>query len=717
MAIEPYQRAIAVQDKQGSSTALPEIVDGGAAFSGLGRSLLAAADPILERKAEKEAVEAAGVATVAKDENGNFIRPPAPVGRGTAFVDTYDKVMNDRYANAVVKGAEETFDTMAAAHRNDPEGLLAAMHGHAIGLLKAVDPQVRASVDTALAREISERHRGVSQLKAANDWQALTNGLRDDINSHHRAALAILASGGDTKDVTARAQVEFDAAMKSAGQLEQLGETSALSTGATARDMTSAFVRPLELRTSQDNAKVFGPMMATLSDEQLATVGYWGKGLVNPKIKSIAGGIDIDGFQHMFPDEGFRSGIATAADKMLSDRQAAQRAAAADAAATAQLKTTQQMLTELRARDIDPQGGNSPEEVLAVETELLGGQNTNQVMSTPEGRQRVLAGIANYGIWPPKVTDYIESHLVSGQTDAINDFMQNAMSLYHKGNAVGLNLMKKLSPTAQGMYNFDAAMRRSGIPDPVRRARLEEAYRGAMPTSEEVSRAYVPQRQGDPGYAARRDAALATALHTNVPAVQASVRVSRDFDALLRVNFKLYKGDPERAMTETAKQVSGAFMAHPIYVGGVGPRRLVTAGYAVPDLDKAILSDRTKNPTGASFNGGAGGTARLQPISDDPGEHFGNYVVHIFSPTGREINAFPIDMDKALVPAREAAVTRRAAEATRARAAAWNQLPEFGPGRDPRNGSMHPNLPKQLRDDAPPGARDAFLRQNPGWRP
>ncbi len=710
MAIEPYRRAVAVQDMPGSRTALPEVQDVGPAFQGLGRSLLQTAEPYLRDKAEREAIEAAGVADIAKDEQGNYIRPPAKPGGGLVYNQIYDRAMDERYAGVVVKEAENTFNRMSAEHRNDPEALLAAMQGHAEGVLKAVDPRVRAQVEINLSREVSERFRGVTQLKAARDEQATVNGLQLEYRTRTEKAVEILRLGGP--DAVARADVEFAGARKAVTDLQKLGEISPTGAGAMIRSAEGDYAEAGRVNTSQGNLRALGPTIKDLDDTELQRLSYWGLGIDDG---GKVGNMDFAGFGTAFPDKTTAQLVGRVSSNVLGDRIAERNAAAAAAAAAQQQQTAQAILTAIKDDNFNPALGYSKEQVAAIEQGYSSTGSAHDQMQTPQGRQNTLAYLANYGLMPQGVVDYVEGQIMGNQVGNISEFMQNVQMVRSKGVWVGQRLYEQLSPQARATLEFDETMRRAGIPDSVRAARLEEARRGDLPTRDEVVAAYRPTRQGAPDYSAQRTAAIASALGLTPQQAQAAVLPGRDFDALLRVNFKLYAGDPAKAMQMTARSIAAGWIKNDAFVGGVGPKDLATAGFTIKELSDALLSDRSKNPTGARIEGGPGGYARLRPISDNPTPGFGIYEVQLFTPNGRPTGSFPVDMDVALRGAIRSAGQRRQQESAARMRAAFDAMPRFVVGTDPRDGKVG-YIPKQILPTAPADVREAFLRANPAWR-
>src|SRR6187551_2342984 len=162
MALEPYQRRIGVEIPQGTDTRVAQVADVGPAIGNLGKSLLQEAEPFLQERAQNAAIEAVGVANIVKDAEGNFIRPPAPPGGGLVYASVYNQAMDDRYTERVVKDAENRFAEIAALHPNDPRGYMSMMEAYSVGVLEGVAPRVRAAVDVALSREMSERYRGAN---------------------------------------------------------------------------------------------------------------------------------------------------------------------------------------------------------------------------------------------------------------------------------------------------------------------------------------------------------------------------------------------------------------------------------------------------------------------------------------------------------------------------------------------------------------------------
>lgn len=694
MALEPYARRVALEDMPGFRVSTPEVADPGNAFRGVGRSLLNAAEPILQDEAQREAIKAAGVADIAKDEAGNFIRPPAPPGGGLVYRASYDKAMNARYSSQVVKAGEDVFAVYGREHRDDPEAYKAAMVGYVEGVLKGVDPTVRAEVEIDLTREVSERYRGASQLKAARDEQATVNGWQLEYRQRMEAATKIFEVGGP--DAPARAQVEFDAANVAVAELQKLGEISPQGAGAMMRAAQGDFAEGQAAFKSQQFIGTLGQVLPQMDDTELQRMTYWGIGLDDG---GTVQGMDFKTFMEQAPDKTARALIGRMTGNVLADRIAAANAQAQADRDAALQNTTEKVITAIKDANRNPVMGYSDEEVAAVEADYNSRGLAHVQMQSAEGRVSTLKDIATAGFMPIGVVEYIEGQINGNEVANVAQFVQDLQLIRTKGVWVGQRVYEQLSPETRATIEFDETMRRAGLPPSVRRANLEAARRGDLPKPDEVQAAYKPQRPGDPGYAEQRTAAIAKALGLTPAQAQAAIVPGRDFDAMLRVNFQLYAGNPTKAMEATAKSISGGWIKNASFVGGIGPKDLVTAGFTHGELNLALLSDRSKNPTGATIQGGPGGYARLRPISDNPAKGFGIYEVQLFTPSGRPIGSYPVDMDKAMGPAQAAAARRREAATQANIAKAQAGGPAWVVSRDARGGVQY--IPNPNRKDLP----------------
>lgn len=176
--LDPYRSQESVRPVDPNNIVLPEIVDGGGTFHQLGRTLLREAEPHLREKAERQALEDAGRASIVKDpETGQFVRANLTQGGGMVYAQAYARALDVRHAGLIIRDYEKDLNELYVQFRHDPTGYAAAAEGIAEAILEAAPPTIRGHLEDSLSREMLERTRGLSQKVQEEQHRGVRNGL------------------------------------------------------------------------------------------------------------------------------------------------------------------------------------------------------------------------------------------------------------------------------------------------------------------------------------------------------------------------------------------------------------------------------------------------------------------------------------------------------------------------------------------------------------
>lgn len=665
--IPDYQQSIGVSDPGQARFSPQDVVNPGPALAEAGQAISNMLQPRVKLDAEKAAMEAAGEANIVKDAQGNFVRPDPPKGGGIYYTQMYDQVMNQRYEAVVTKDFEQHLDSTTEQYANDPQGFLANAEGHANGVLSAVAPESRAALDIAFTRELSERYRGLTSQKASRDYSAAVNGTKATIDANTDRALQLLDLGGE--DAVARARPLVDEAVQAAERLQAMGAISPEGQRAEVTAIMTKVGTGVQLRLSMDHLAKLGPMLKGMSDDELQRLQSYAIGTTdNPDAK--AGGMSLEEFGQMFPSPMVRSKVAQLAGMGLSERaqaQAAQlateREAAADRRAAAAQATADKIYGAIKDQNAVAPMGYTHDEAAVLEAQYAHHGTAYQQMGDPARRVATVQFVNEHGFLPTGVKEWIDGQVLGGNVAAVADIVQAIHGAQSHGAWVGEQIYSQLEPKTRAIIDFDEALRRANVPQPNREAIITARSKGQFPTLEEVRSTGAFTNQPGQRYEDVRTAALAGSLAADPVSARAAIAPARDFDAVYPYYFHLYEGDTGKAASMAARVVARGWVKNSNFVGGIGPRALVTSNLDLHDVDRFLTSP--SNPTGATFSNGR---AKLMPLTNNPAQGFGNYMVTFFAPSGAEAGSQYIALDKvvkALAPVykqRQAAANAAALE-------------------------------------------------------
>lgn len=648
------QRSIGVNDAGSFEPVLPEVGSIGNVFGQLSRSLLSEADRRGRREAEQAAIEAAGVASIVKNENGFAPAEPPPPGGGRVYMEVYNRALDQRLLSSTVKDFERQMVALQVEHQDDPEKFAAAAQGMAEGYIKAASPRIAVQLEIDLVREYGERFRGLAEGKMRRDRAALVKGLYSEIEADLAEGAQILATGA--ADAEERATLPLARVDQVMERLVELGEVTPEGREAELRGFQIKLGEPLDFARSMQELRLLSPQIKGMSDEEVARLGLFAVGATDGgfiTLKDEAGKpvvYDVEQFFELIPSETVRATLGSVArasgaqrEQEARDALAAERFEAEQTAREQAQATAEAVLTAVRDNNRDPGLGYSKGEVAAFEQTFAAGGSTFEQMSTEAGRDRVLNLVASTGYMPIGLKEYIDAQVIGGNTAIVSDFVESLRSFNSRGTWVGQLAYEQLSADTRATLEYDAVLRRARIPDATRMAMLQDARNNRRLSIEEVRSQF---KGAGNSYEAVRNKALAAEIGASANIIGASPVVTRDFDELMRHNLQLYGGNRTKAAEQTAKQVARNWQADRLFVGSLAPRKWTESvkarGVTFSELQRSLPPAALG---GATFQNGR---LLLRPVTDSNTGGYGAYWVQPYNEQGRPLPAFQVDMDDVL---------------------------------------------------------------------
>jgi hypothetical protein len=646
MAIEPYTQKIGV--KAGRGVINPDfarVLDDGGTFQKLGRGLMELSEPRLRAEAEKQATIDVGKAQIAKDADGNFVKPLPPPGGGTRYTAVFDKLLGDRYVDTVYRAQEPEFNRIYADNARDPEAAKAAADGRVDGVLKGVPPELRPALEGILRREVNERDRGLVQRKTAEDQQAQVNGLRSIIGADSDAANAILATGG--AEAQTRAQFHIDRAKSNLALLVELGELDPNGVTAGTLKLTLTAEEAARVGASITASAEISKGLTTLPVEEQETLALFSLGVDNGK---KAAGKNFAQFIAALPDEATRRRLGSTAANLASQTRQEQNRIASEAAQVAQDQENARLLQQAISNVMSGNTTHDDKTKLAIDDAFFRGNGSRpirEVMSTAQGRWNAIQTLVQTGHFPSGAAEYLETQIYSEDPAPVLELVKNLNMVRDRfGISKGLMVTNRLSSRTRAVIDYIATEQRTGQSPTELSRRLSQSLRGQERELSSISALYIDPDTKRNNYEDRRAAMLAKSIGFD-PKVAIPKAVRDDYDRLLIHNYDIHDQNLEKATAATARQVANGWAALPFIYSGIGPRTWAAKGITVADLDQIFGMSQ-----GFSFGNksGSGRYARLQPIDDVVetgvnGPMFGRYNVILFSADGRTQRSFERDVD------------------------------------------------------------------------
>ncbi len=640
MALERYQVGEEVDPRPARDYSLDRIVDIGSEIRGIGRSLLNAAEPELRAKRTEEAIAAVGEADIIQSPDGRFIRPERK-GGGLIYAQVFDRAMDQRYSGVVQTDVEEELGRLQVEHKRDPEAFKAAAVAHVSGVLEATNPRVRAELDVALTRDVSEKYRGLAVAHANEEHVNTVAGLKSQIELNALRGAYILATVTGP-DAERRALLEFDKNTELYDSLVKLGDMDEAGALAERRSTLVRAGPAFDEAASQPAAMALLSGFGEMTDDQLRH--YSDIAATGMPIDGKAVGVDTPAFFKAVPSERIRAVVGQTAARVLAERQEQRdrdlveaRAAEQEKLQRDQLASSAQILSAIKAGNYRPEIGMTEGDAAAEEVRrTAAGGNTFTRLSTRKGRQREIRFIQGSGYVSNGTSEVIEGWLKSDDVYGAAEFVNNVRTITSGRGfyAVGEAFYDKLPAQTRAALAAEERGRRLGMP----RQAVTQMVRQIM-TGENVLTPGEAKAQVGRSYDTVRNQSLASELKVGIGQAAANPILIRDFDEVLPFYVQLYKGDLPQALKATAEQVTRSFVKHDLFLGGIAPRAFATSGiseYALNQLPE--ITDPRVNPLGARFGQKTdAGHSRvlLQPRFSNQRGGLGQYDLIIFDKTGK----------------------------------------------------------------------------------
>lgn len=690
MALEPYVNKTGIDARARQvDTSLPGV--GSVDLNRMADKIMQAAEPHLQAKAKKDAVEHATSAGVARDEEGNYIRPK-PVGGGAVYRQTFEAITRD----LMVDDIDQRFQERLQQFRNDPtlkydpEAFLAAAEGARIGVMENLDPDVAVKVDEVLRRELLQHYNGLSGQVRAKEEQAAVNGIVTKLQKYSGEVEVLTKLLMEfPEDTDLRAKLTLAEGLLDYWHKRGL-DMKAISPDQELNPTLSSELILVDRRVTQQRAAAafFAPMdiEKDLTDEHLVILGQLDEFDVNPGLEYDIPGhgkLTVQSIRAKFGDEGAKA-IARRAREILEIRQRrADELARGDEKAEADRQREARenwidniailngVYTEDQKRAIDssifedmggvsPDGQQiSPERMQSSFDEMMDPRNTargtviNKMVHTqrvPPGLQRLMINriatrTGNPDSWKPVVT-FLRTLREAGN---------------RRGENIGTLLIGDLDPKLRTAFLVaDEMMRLFPEHDGTITAKLDKLADGTVDPKGYAGRIYGEQHgsAGKPGELNPWDTASLKALRGELGSDFQWGHANRAllYDYQQIANIYALAGNDINAVPEmAAKHLSRTWAKSSVFPTGYGPRKLVNTGLDAGALDwllskpqflrlSGLPSNVVQNLRRFSFRGGS---LKLQPKRvGDPGSGWGEWSIIVVGPNGRLGSQPTINMDK-----------------------------------------------------------------------
>lgn len=715
MAIEPFRSSVAVRPASGPRIDRIDVVDVGNSINRMGNAVLDAAEPHMAARAKAAAIEDAGAADLVKDEHGNYQLPDPPKG-GLIYAKVYDESIGERFVTATMLDFETFANETVGNYRDDPQGFMVAMATRAEAKLDAAPPQYRGVLETRLSREVLERHRGLAEGKARRDYENAVEAEQLGIDADVAEAVRGWRSG--SVEGFKRGDEAIQRVQGRVTRLVALGQLSPEGSAEKVRGIMAKVGDERDMGVSLDNLRAMAPLLSAGTDNELQLVQLALEG-VDPypdePAREIVAGMTFKQMQEAFPSRQVANQASSMINAELSQRQAAAAAEVAErrhqemlAAQREEAKQTEKLVAEARkasARmNFKSSLGYNEEELVGIEADY---GNIYDHMRAPQGRDRYLNLLSQYGHAPKTLVEYIDGSINGDQMMPLMDFIASAKAMNVDGNNIGELFFDDLAPKTRALYLKNEQLARAGVPPEARQGELE-AFVRKQSFSFDQAVAAANARQGTKDgsgnkvgtYDAQRAEVIARLSGAPLDQVRVAKPVLEAFDQYFPIALQANDGNVTKAIEDAGNAVRANFVRHRIFVGGFGPRELFQ-GQRMGDFADQLrmTAGPTGNPTGArliDLDRHGRSRVRLQPLYNAPLKdargrpQLGRYRVLYYDTNGNPTGENVVDMDQVVgtVHRVRGALNERAAEraAEEARKRARQSGSRWQIVKDPRTG-------------------------------
>lgn len=607
--IDPYIESIGVQPNQAEMPQLGPISDGpGGAISQLGDVMSGIGERFMKVKAEQDAKAAAGGAQIIKGEDGNYRYPDPPKG-GLYYMQVYRDVMDQRYAATVVSDFQNTLDENKDAYRNDPQGFLAYAGGMAKGVLDGAPDFLRGNIDVALSREIVERHRGLADTKARNDFENAVDGEQESIKGLAAQATRAyrMGAGGVAIGDSFVQQIKqhYD-------NLTSLGAMSPVGVHGRVQQLNASLGDDRDFAGSMDTLKTVAPILSE-DNSSLEDLGRLHLMLSGVDPGGEVAGMTFDQWNQALPSQTVRNafdsevlreqtGRISAANEARRQAEAAAQLQATKDAATASYKAVEAIDKGFKELNANPGIGLSREQAAAIKPAF---GNIFENMSSDKGRMQILGVINKTGYVPDELIQYLDTQLDGDALPELAGFVKTLASMNVKGANIGQQAVERLSAANQAALKFLDVQTEMGRGAEAAKLIIEQRRRGNQPSLADAQAAttQVGKDGKTIGYNQLRVKAISASSGVPEAQVRSASHILQRFDALYPYVLQLQNGDTVRALEVTGQMLKTGWVRNDTnhFLGGFMPRAFARQNLTLRELDSQLapVLGTEKNPSRA----------------------------------------------------------------------------------------------------------------------
>lgn len=612
------------------SADLPHVIDVGASINGIGTAFMQAVEPTLRDKAETQAIEDAGKATIVRSPEGGYVRANVTKGGGLVYTQAYHQALDTRQLNMMSEDYQTQLTDVATKWaddptKSDPRAFFSFASGLGEAMVQQAPPSIRAQLDTVITREMGDRVRGFSQVVTKRNHDQLIDGLKTDLDSYSKAIASIARSGGDPADIASSIKEFTGKQIEVLQRMHDLGGIGEVAPYL--RSIDVANFDDKQFVAGADAMQGLGGNLDHMTNEELARLGYFSDGTTDG---GKVGKMDLGSFRQLFASPYWQHQAGEVARRVLSERVAAANQKATLEALGPKPETAGQVAADIQANNFNPAAGLTYQETVAANREYDSHGKVADQLRDPARRLQTLGYVARVGQAPIGTNDALRAMVMSSNPDdnrAAFDFIWNARDVTTGNTWTGLNWFNTLPEDVKALSEFDATMRRAGI-DPTTRIReiLDNRSGRNRGYNDIVS---LFGRETD--YANAATGAIATQFGVKPTDLGPAMPVLRkDFDRLMTINADLYP-TKEQAMQASAKMLSNAWSTSSVFADGIGDKRLVGEGIPIWFMDRALAlypELRSGNPAGATFSNGR---VKVRATGDSPANGYPFYEFVYFN--------------------------------------------------------------------------------------
>lgn len=702
MAIRPYLRQ---EQVSGSAPRVDfsggEIADPGQVFRQASRSLLATAEPILEKRASDRGKAAGARAPMIRDENNILRRSPLPKEGGLVYGEAYARAMNTIYKGRLLFDAEVAFEDIRKRNIDNPQQALVEMQAHAEAVAETIPDDVRAEIEPDLFREAIQRFNGLNVAKIERDNRQAEQELTIQYRGIEQKAIGDLARLAEAEDWEAYDQVERDALRRlDENQKARRGILGGLTELGEEGEDLIFLNRLADLNVEVSATKSLLQLIRHGKDivsnrDALDLIVAWrmgddsnGEGRVN--------GMSYDDYVKFIPTQRGRDKAANWAAEQIQelDRLAREaEAAARDAEEDDRKARIRREIAALGSMALsNPEyykiwSSDFAEEVLSKSPNIIA------FMNSEENRNWAVAQVAHGGRLPESLKQYMIQNAAGTNAHLVVDVAEKMMGKRHAETGVytGMQAWRELPETTRATIIRYRELADMEVPTEQRRAILNDIVTGKWRVRSAASA--FKDDEGKPSqklYIETRDRYI-RAIFGSDPKKLPN-RVAEEIESSVKSFLAVYGEDKDTAVRKAVESVATLWTPHPIGSNGYIPTELKGLNLTLNQLNDAfgfVKDGKIVTPGGSVFtnttrslNGVKLPRARIT-LTDDSQlpEGVGNYRVDFYDENGNFVGNWDnINIDAVLMRyfgSREAYV-KRVNEARRRQAKDAKQLFQEG---------------------------------------